>query len=175
MPQFLSAAIRESYASADASDDVISTVELNHASFIDGPERYVSGQLDVLRATLEATAPFNPTEEVIFRPMAFDFLPPGQGDHGPTPAQVKIDNVSGQVATILRQTLTGNSPVEIIYREFMRSDLTQPAQLYYGLIMKRVSLTALTASGEIGWREVQLQAFPRRRYTKEDYPGLFVI
>lgn len=174
MPQFLSAALAQSYASASTDEDILITIELNHASFADGPERFVTGQQTPLVARLEPGAPFNPGETVTFKAMAFDFLPPGHNENGPTPARVKMDNVSGEIARIMRQTISGNDKVEIIYREYAGSDLSQPGQVYYGLMLKKVPVTALSAVGEIGWLEVQEQAFPRQVYDKLRYPAPFV-
>lgn len=174
MPAYMTAALQEAYASAAADEDIIVTVELNHASFVDGPVRFVTGQDVDLVATLEATAPHNAGEAVTFKAMAFDFIPPGVNENTPTPAQVKIDNVSGEVARIMRQTITGNAPVQVIYREYAASDLSQPGQYVYGLELKKVDVTALTATGELGWPEVQEQAFPRQVYDKKRYPAPYV-
>jgi hypothetical protein len=175
MTDFLSARIRQRYANMD-SDAPWQTVELNHSTFVDGPERFVCGRDidDHLTATLEADAPFNPGAAVVFTSMAFDFIPPGQDATGPTPARVRIDNISGRISALMKLTITANDPVTIIYREFDPEDLTEPGYVVKGLLLKRVPIGATSATGELGWREVQLQAVSNQVYDRARFPALFV-
>lgn len=169
----VSAAMQQAYASSP-SDDIISTVELNHAAFAE-PLRLVTGQDKPLTATLELEAPFNPGQAVTFTAVAFAIQPPGHTANGPTPATVKIDNVSGQIAAILRQAISSNAAVRVIYREYVASDLSAPGQVIRDLKLRRVTVTGSTAAGEIGYEEMQSKAFPRQTYDKARFPALYVL
>jgi hypothetical protein len=175
MPDFLSAEHETIYASPEPEDEIACTIELNHITFEDGPVRVVTGQDADLTATLEDDAPFDGGEAVLFKAVAFQFILPGSGDNGPTRASVKIDNASGEIAKIMALTITGGDPVEIIYREYDMNDLSQPGLVYTGLLLKRVQVDPFSASGEIGWHEIETMSFPRGRYDKVRYPSSFVL
>ncbi len=175
MTDFLTARLRQRYAVAEGDAPWV-TVELYHPTFDDGAVRFVTGRdySDPLMATLEADAPRDASTEVEFTPMAFDMIPPGMDGNGPTPARVRMDNVSGEILRLMRETITTNTPVEVIYREFDPDDLTEPGGYVRDLFLKNVSITGTTASAEIGRREVQVQAVSREVYDRARFPALFV-
>jgi hypothetical protein len=175
MTDFLTARLRQRYAVAEGDAPWV-TVELYHPTFEDGAVRFVTGRDygDPLSATLEADAPRDAGESVDFEPMAFDMIPPGMDGNGPTPARVRMDNVSGEILRIMRRTITTNEPVEIIYREFDPDDLSEPGGYVRDLFLKNVTVTGTTASAEIGRREVQVQAVSREVYDRARFPALFV-
>lgn len=174
MVDFLTARLRQRYSVAEG-DGPWATVELYHPTFEDGAVRFVAGRDygDPLMATLEADAPRDAGQEVEFTPMAFEMIPPGMDASGPTPARVRIDNVSGEILRIMRETITTNEPVEVICREFDPDDLSEPGGIVRNLFLKSVTITGTTASAEIGGREVQMQATSRELYDRGRFPALF--
>lgn len=176
MPTVMEAALEEAYASAPAGVVIYHTLELWHAEFED-VVRLVANHDDAvssdLMLTLEASAPRNPSTSVAFTPVGFMFTEPGYDDDGPSAAQVKIDNVSGMIASIMKLTRSGNNAVDVIYRTFRSDGTSAPGQVIKGLRLKKVKITGRSATGEIGFPDVQSQAFPREVYDIDRFPGLY--
>lgn len=173
MPRPLSVAMAQAYATAPRNRVIFHTVELMHASF-PAPQRFVTGRETDLTATLEATAPFNPNTAVVFTALAFDFIPPGHDESGPSPARIRLDGVSGQLVAILDLTLSTNAPINVIYRAFVDNALTSPGDVITGLKLRNVTLDAQAAEGELTFDDVATRAFPRGVYDKARFPALFV-
>lgn len=173
MPSMLSAEMQAAYNTAPAGAVIYHTIEINHAEF-DDPVRLVANSEDDLTATLEATAPVDAGDEVVFSAVPFTFIEPGFGDDGPTPAKVKISNVSGQIAAIMKLTRAGDSAVTIIYRSYRSGYLTSPGQVIAGLELKEVSIRAGFAEGDIAFPDIETQNFPAVVYDVDNYPALFV-
>ncbi|NEU15154.1 DUF1833 domain-containing protein, partial [Methylobacterium sp. BTF04] len=101
---------------------------------------------------------------------AFAYTPPGFEDNGPTPAKLSIDNVSGRILPYLKQA---TSAIRVTYRAYLGGDLTTVVDMIEGLELKRVTLGGATAEGELTFAEIATQAFPRRTYDLDTYPGLW--
>ena len=168
----LSAEMQAAYATAPAEVVIYHTIEINHAEF-EAPVRLVANRESDLTATLEATAPVNPGASVVFSAVPFTFIEPGFGDDGPTPAKVKISNVSGQIAAIMKLTRAGDTAVSIIYRSYKSGSLTAPGQVIAGLELKEVSIRAGYAEGDIAFPDIETQNFPAVVYDVDNYPALF--
>jgi hypothetical protein len=175
MPALLDAATQEAYAVAPRNRIVWQTVELRHVTFAI-PVRLVTGRKlgNPLTVTLEANAPLNPSEAVVFEPFAFEFIPPGEDANGPTPAKAIVDNISGALIEKLDLTLTDNRPIEVTFRAFRDDATSAPGQIVHGLYLTDVELTSTSATGELRYKEVATQNFPLRIYDKSLFPALFV-
>ena len=100
MPDFtLDAALKEAYASAPSTDVIMHTLEIRHPDFT-APIRVVRDHAD-FNATLEADAPENPSEEVTFIGMAFDFILPEVQRSASPEIEISIDNASGELIAYL--------------------------------------------------------------------------
>lgn len=173
MPDFLTAALEEAYASAPVGRIIFHTLEINHLSFA-APVRLVANKETDLSAKLEATAPSNPDETVTFSAVGFDFVEPGFDSKGqPTSAKVRIDNVSGQIASLMKLTRVGSHAVSVIYRAYRSDGLLAPGQVIKGLELSKVRITATTAEAEIAFPEVATQNFPRQVYDVDRFPALY--
>lgn len=176
----ISAAMEEALASAPRDVEIIETVELTHPS-LSGPIRLMSApddtgfsyhEIDGKRVPymeLPLTFGGTPVEFVV---CAFEVVPPGFGDDGPTPARMSIDNVSGYVHEKLKN-LSGNNSLGFTYRAYRSDDLTAPGEVISGLLIREVEITATQVSGQPELDDISTQAFPRVTYTMEDYPGLW--
>lgn len=172
MTDFLTAEMEVAYATAPPDVVVLHTIELNHPEF-DDPVRLVANSEDDVTVTLEADAPVDPSTSVTFTAVPFTFLEPGYDDDGPTPARVRIDNVSGTIASIMKLTRAGDSAVSVIYRGYRSDGLTVPGQVIRGLELKRVRITATAAEGEVSFPDIETQNFPAAVYDIDNYPALF--
>jgi hypothetical protein len=166
----LSVAIEEAYAVADVSGDLLDTLEFDHPTFAE-PLRFVRGsrikgeyETVVLPVPGNAAAPF--------MVVAFSFTRPGQEEGGTTKAKIRIDNVSQLLQGVLREAIASDQAFSVVYRCYSTLDKNNP-EIYSGLRMGSVSISALSAEGDLYYEEVEMKAFPGMTYNLDDYPALY--
>lgn len=173
----LEQAIAECYASTPVDVYPIDTVELLHPSFKDADGNPVS--VRAVRAyeewnlTLEADAPLNPGETVLFYPIPFDMTQMGF-EEGKVPSLTfSISNVSREVSKYLEQAIEDTRPITLIYRQYLNTDTTQP-QIDPVVTMTLTSATSgvTTVTGTATLTDVHKWPFPWQRYTPARFPGL---
>jgi len=162
----LTEAMREAYASPEYDEVIIDTLHLDHASF-ERPIYIACNVPENIPLPIEENGPLYE-----FVAMGIRVTPPSFDDDGMSSAQVQIDNVSGLLEGHTRAAVQGGTPIAVTYRAYTSSDLTRPGELYSGLLLKRVSLTATMATGTLEMPEHETQAFPRLIYSLADYPAL---
>ncbi|EJW12729.1 Transcriptional regulator [Rhodovulum sp. PH10] len=158
--------MQEAYAANPAGEVVIETLELDHVGFAE-PVRIASNVEDDVLLPLVAGG-----DPVTFRALAVAVTLPGVSEDGPTPMRVRIDNVSGLLLPYLRAAIQSTAPISVVYRAYTSADLTGPGDVIDGLQLRSVDLTATTAEGEVSFREVAMEAFPRATYDGTFYPAL---
>lgn len=167
----LTAAIKEAYASCPSDVAVIETVEIYHpdwASVI----RLVRDK-DDLTATLEASAPNNPSESVTFTALDFSISQPKIGE-GRQELTLTIDNASLLIIQMLElHDLSSLDVASVIYRPYLSSDLTGP-HMNPPLSLSVVSANATMQSVSLtcGYVDFANLRFPRYLYNIEDFPGI---
>ena len=166
----LSTALEEAYANVDVTGDILDTLEFNHPTF-DNPLRFVNGSpIKDVYGTITLPLPGNPA--AVFTVVPFQFIRPGFEEGGSTKAQIRVDNVSSVLQQALRAAISSDQPFDLTYRSYSTIDPQNP-EVYNGLRMGSVSVTALSASGDLYYEEVELKAFPRETYSLEAYPALY--
>lgn len=167
----LSQAIKEAYAAAPNNDVAYHTLEIYHPSFTT-PIRVVRDFVD-LSAKLEATAPRDASTYVTFVGYAFDIVPPEVSTTGVPQLQITIDNVSRDIMAGLEAAVTTSTPITVIYRMFLASDLAAP-QNNPPMTLTIISLSAdvfrITATATFG--DLVNKRFPSQVYNIETFPGL---
>lgn len=165
MPSAQDLARDEAYASAPVNQIIHHVVELDTPAF-DAPLYFMAGVEDDVGIVLEDG------NHVTAIACAFDLTPPGFEDSGPTPAKLQLDGVAVRLFPILTQAASGGA-IKVTYRAYLGSDFTTVVDLIEGLELKRVTLSASSAEGELTFAEIATQAFPRRTYDLDTYPGLW--
>jgi hypothetical protein len=162
----VTAAMEEAYAANPRGEAVIETLELDHVTFAQ-PVYIATGVEDdiSLPPALGATA-------VAFKALQISVTPPGVSADGPTPMKVRIDNVSSFLLPYLRGAVASTEPITVTYRAYTTTDLTQPGEVFSGLELRDVSLNAVSAEGAVGFKEIELQAFPLATYDEQYFPAL---
>lgn len=161
-----SLAMQEAYASAPRGVVIVHVLSIDNDEW-DAPYHLASGIEDELGVTLEDGSVATLT------PCAFDITPPGFGDDGPTPARIRIDNVSGLLVEPFDEAIETGRPIVVTYRTFRADDLTAPGDVVAGLRLRDAALTATAAEAELDFEQVTDQAFPRMTYGLEEYPALW--
>lgn len=173
----LSQALREAYASAPSDLVILHTLELRHPSFIDDDGnptaiRVVRDNED-LNAKLEATAPINGGETVLFVAMGFELELPSI-DTAPVPEiSITLDNVTREIVKHLDGAAESQDKIEVTYRPYLSDDLEGPQMdPPMSLVLTEVSADSYRVTGRARMLDVGNKAFPSQTYTAKRFPGL---
>ena len=167
----LSQAIKEAYASAPNTSVAYHTLEIYHPSFTT-PIRVVRDFVD-LSARLESTAPRDANTYVTFVGYAFDIVLPEVSSTGVPSLQITIDNVARDLMANLELAVTTSTPITVIYRMFLSTDLTGPQNnppMALTIINISADVFKITATATFG--DLVNKKFPKVNYTLETFPGL---
>lgn len=167
----LSQAIREAYASAPADVVIFHTLELRHPAFTQ-PIRVVRDHADLV-ATLEPSAPANPSEPVTFVRFAFDFTKPEISSTGVPQLTIVIDNVDRAIVANIEAAMATSEMVQATYREYISTDLSAP-QNDPPVHVTIMSITAdvFSVTAVAGFPDLINRRFPTVEYNSETFPGL---
>lgn len=166
----ISTALQEAYAAVDVSGDIYHTLEFDHPTFED-PIRLVQGTR--IPGEYETVVlPVVGDSAAVFTVVEFSFALPGQEEGGISKAKIKVDNVSQMLQEAIRSAISSDYPFSLTYRCYSTNDINNP-EVYFGLKMRKVSLTAFSAEGELSYEEVEMQAFPGLTYDLDKYPALY--
>lgn len=166
----LSAAMTEAYAANDVKGQLLLTIQIDHIT-LPVPLRFVQGRrVKDLYETVTLPVPGNPAG--VFTVVDFSWQRPGQEEGGTTRARLRVDNVSQAMQSALRAAIASDKPFDVTYREYLTTDPNHP-EIYDGLQMRSVSVTALSASGDLSYEEIEMQGFPRRTYDVATFPALY--
>lgn len=95
---------------------------------------------------------------------------PNDADRSPPAARLELDNVSRQIAQIIRQITT---PPTILIEIVRIDDFDTVEQVFPPFQLRNVRYSALTVSGELTVDDIMREPFPQRSFTPSEYPGLF--
>ena len=167
----LSQALREAYAAAPSAVIVYHTLEINHPAFT-APIRVVRDVVD-LTATLEATAPHDPSTAVLFVAFRFDIVPPDVQPTSIPQCVIEMDNVGREIVAQLDLAMASGNLITCIYRQFIGTDLSAPQNNPpLTLTISAISATPLRVRATAGFTNLANKRFPGEDYTAERFPGL---
>lgn len=155
----------------DSDSVLVHTLELLHDSFT-SPVR-ITNQLDDVVATLEATAPLNPSTAVTFSAVPFSLVLPKVENNPSQALQLRISNIDQVASARLDIAVENPTPVTAIYRVYLAGDLTDPAidppdQLQ---LTKAVADARELVAEAISF-DLLNQPLHQQYYNAEDFPGL---
>lgn len=166
----LAIALEEAYAAVDVAGDVLDTLEFDHPTLAE-PLRFVKGtRVKDIYETVALPVPGNPA--ALFIVVDFSFTRPGQEEGGTTKAKLRVDMVSRQLQEALRAAVSADQPFSVIYRAYSTLDSNHP-EIFDGLRMGNVSVSPLSATGDLFYEEIEMKAFPGETYNLDDYPALY--
>lgn len=173
-----SAAYAEAISIAPVTRVMLATYELRHPNFIDAngvlyAVRIVNDHAD-LTATLEATAPVDPSTAVLFTALPIEVSGPDESDAGQTPAiTFAIDGVSQLLVQQLDYALATLVPVTVTERIYASDDLSGPAVTpVLTMTLRDVQVTDTRVTAKAVFYDPSNRGFPRQEYTTPLYPGL---
>lgn len=167
----ISAALEEAYAAADVVGDIWDTIEIDHPTLAE-PLRFVRGAAvkDVFETMAFPVVFGGPN--VTFTVVDFSFTRPGFEEGGQSKAKIRVDNISRILQGALRAAIASDQPFAITYRAYHSEDIPNP-EIYSGLRMGAVSVSALSATGDLYYEEIEMKAFPAKTFNLTDYPALY--
>lgn len=167
----LSAAIKEAYAVAPPNVAILETLEIYHPTW-GSSVRLVRDRV-ALTATLESTAPLNPSTAVTFSPFPFSVTLPRVGE-GPQGLTITVDNATNLLMPYLENMdFSDGVPAYVIYRPYLSTDLSGPhSNPPLRLNIINISGNVKQISLECGYMDFANRRFPRYRYTVDRFPGI---
>lgn len=149
------------YASS-GSEVIIETLQINIGDTV----HYFCKGYDDITATTENGA------VITFSAAAIDIAIPARNSDGTQDLQFAVSNIKGEASTAIRDALAARQDGSMTYRQYVSTDLNAPASVPYTLAIKSGSWTALRAQITAGYMNVLDTAWPRYRYTLNDFPAL---
>lgn len=149
------------YASS-GSEVIIETLQINIGSTV---HFFCKGYEDI-------TATVENGDVLTFSAAGIDIALPARNSDGTQDLQFAISNIDGEVSTAIRKALSNLEIGSLTYRQYVSTDLSAPATVPYTLAIKSGSWTAIQAQITAGYMNVLDTAWPRFRYTLNEFPGL---
>ena len=169
----LTDAQKQAYARAHNTTVELCSVELRHSEFPE-PIRIIQHTQDVTM-TLEAGAPEDAGDPVLFTGLAFRFQEPEQGTEPDNTSTIEIDGVPGYVQPYVVAANLTAEPIEATVR-IVTYDVATESVLHimriYHLQVRHIGDNKTTVSLTMGYTNSANQAFPSEIYTPESNPGL---
>lgn len=167
MNESLKEALREAYATAQSNVAILNTVEISHPLLPSG-SIYLVQNLKDLVLTLE-----DGVTQKTFIASGFRMVLPKVTDEGLQELTITFDNIDRRITDFLEQVKESDDPVQVIFRPYLESDLTQP-QLDPPLLLFLTDVTAnaFEASGKASFADIINRKAPNEFYTRERFPSL---
>jgi Domain of unknown function (DUF1833) len=166
-------ALLEAYASCPPSSRVYFTLEVNHPSFAT-PAYIVANVGDDMAFGIEVGADVNSGLMVTFLacPLSADY--PEQREGQPPTTKIKIDNVNRELVPKIRAAQGVRAYIQVKYREYLGSDLTEPAYGPIEFVLSNVQMVGTSLTGNAMVKNLQNKRFPRldKNYSYTQFPSL---
>lgn len=168
-----SEAYLEALAACSPTQRTYYTLELQHSTFAE-PVRVVSEVGDDMQFGIEAGAVHNGGEMRTFIACPFRADPPEQREGLPPQCKVSIDNVTRELWPKIKAAMGVREYLKVLYREYVDSDLTEPAYGPVEFVLREVSMTGTTLTGTAVVNNLLNKRFPRKdkNYNYVDFPSL---
>ncbi|MBR0881851.1 hypothetical protein ABIF65_003366 [Bradyrhizobium japonicum] len=166
-------ALLEAYASCPPGARVYYTLEIWQSSF-DQPARVVANVGDDMALGIEVGAPRNGGETVTFIACPFEAKYPEQREGQPPSTAIKIDNVGRELVPKIRAAQGVREYISVLYREYLGSDLTEPAYGPVEFELRGAKMVGNSLTGTVMVKSLQNKRFPRitKNYDYVQFPSL---
>jgi len=169
----------DAWAEAEASCPqdalVFDTIELQHVTFeIDGSPVALRFVRDVEERSfgIEETATYNPGQTVAFAPSAFQADLPTVGEKQIPECKITVDNVARDLMPYIEAAVTVRSDLTIVLRQYREDDPSEPCYGPVAFILRQVTVTGTRVEGTARLENLVNVKFPRRVYTRSEFPAL---
>lgn len=152
------------YASS-GSEVIIETLQIE----VGDTTYWLTKGWDDINATLENGTP------ATFTACGIDLALPARNSDGTQDLKFAISNIDGTVSNTIRDALGNQEIGTLTYRHYLSTDLSAPASPPFTLAIKSGSWTSIEVQITAGYMNILDTAWPRRRYTLPEFPGLRYI
>lgn len=161
----ISAALREIYASAPATQRHIDTIALSHSLF---PQTYYLTNDNQPWTFLLETG-----SQVTFKVMPFKIVLPKSDSVGRQDLQLVLANIGRDLIDPLEAAQTkGSEPIKCVLRTYLDLPSTTPANDPLTLLISAANVTRETVAATASRMDVLNRAFPFNFYRVDLFPGL---
>ncbi|GLO14714.1 hypothetical protein PPUJ20028_32970 [Pseudomonas putida] len=143
---------------------IIPTIELRCVSW-PGPVYICSAFEDLVATTEDGVL-------ATFTAAAFDAALPKRDNSGNQSLTFAIDNVTGVAQQLIDQALEARQKINMIFRTYLSSDLSAPAEKPYRMNVLSGFMEGATVQLQAGYFDFVNLAWPRRKYTLDFVPAL---
>lgn len=166
-------ALLEAYSSCSPVARIYYTLEVNHPSFA-APAYLVANVGDDMSLGIEIGTDVNSGKMVMHLACPFTAAYPEQREGQPPSTAIKIDNVNRELVPQIRAALAYRAYITVFYREYLGTDLTQPAYGPLEFILSNVIMVGASLTGTAMVRNLTNKRFPRitKNYTTIQFPSL---
>jgi len=166
-------AMLEAYASCPPEQKIYSTVVVNHPAF-ESPAYLVANLADDMDFGIETGTDPHSGETVSHTAIPFQVEYPEQREGQAPQSKVTIDNVNRELVPQIRGAMDVRAYITITYREYVESDLTEPAYGPVEFVLANVAMVATTLTGTIMVKNLQNKRFPKqsKNYTPAQFRSL---
>jgi hypothetical protein len=160
----LQAAIREAYATARSDVYYLDTLEISNAA---APTLYL------VRDRIDQNLTLEDSTVKTFVACGFRFQLPAAGDNGLQELSLAVDNVDRKASEFVSAALGSNAPIEVVYRPYLSSDLTQPQMNPpLRLFLTDVVITSVEINGRAQFADILNRKFLSESYVRRRFPAL---
>jgi hypothetical protein len=174
-----SQALKQAWVHADTNVTVLETLAfaMSPTPFLDAngnpTEVYVVRDYQALTATLEDNAPMHAGQPVTFQPVAFEMDLAAEKEGGIPTIQLKIDNVSRQIYSLLAQLQGTLNKVTVTHRTYLSSDTSGPHVLPVTILtLQQVNVLVDSVEATCGLGDIHNSRFPADVHDVVRFPGL---
>lgn len=150
------------YASAPEDELILITLEIHLAPtvVVRAVQGFENQQLGVDGVYREFTA------------SAISVALPSSNSRGQQTLRFSIGGINSLIQRHIDAALESNTPITLIYREYLESDKSAPARQPYVMNLSGLQLEGDEAQIEASYWDILNYAWPRQRYTEETAPGI---
>lgn len=145
-------------------DAIIRTLELTSSAW-DAPVFICNGFDDVTAVTEDART-------VTFIAANIDIALAAKNNKGNQTLAFAVDNTTGEASRLIDQAIEANARVTAIYRTYLSTNLSAPAERPYFLTLLSGSVQGQVAQLQTGYYNTIGVAWPRQLYTVNFAPAL---
>lgn len=123
---------------------------------------------------IETGADINSGQTITFLACPLESPWPEQREGQPPSAKIKIDNVNRELVPKIRAALGVRAYITVLYRQYLNTDLTQPAFGPVGYILSNVVMVGASLSGTVVVKNLSNKRFPRldKNYDYQQFASL---
>ncbi|HSH47600.1 MAG TPA: DUF1833 family protein, partial [Halomonas sp.] len=115
------------------------------------------------------------TTQATFIASGLDVSLPARDDSGQQNLAFAIENVTGQAQDAIDRALEAGGQIEVIYRSYLASDLSEPTEPPLRMVLVGAEFQGSTVQVTASYMDIINQSWPRVRYNTTDHPGLAYI